>query len=122
MFSLQYGLILAAVTVIAIGQILFKLAAKEISVPSNASYIDILYTNIFPLFLVASAVTLYMMSTLAWVYALRTVPLSIAFMFNALAFILVPVGAFWLFNESMPKYFLLGLAMIVGGIFLISRG
>ena len=68
----------------------------------------------------ALALFLYLQSTLAWVHALRTVPLSVAFMFNSLAFVIVPVAGFLLFGEQVPRFFLLGIALIVTGIVLVS--
>lgn len=122
MYSLNYILILAAVAVISFGQILFKLAARNIAVAPGAAYMAIVYANLYPIALIIMAVVLYSLSTIAWIQALRTVPLSIAFMFNSLAFVLVPSAAFLLFGEAIPRYFLPGLIMIIGGIFLISRG
>jgi drug/metabolite transporter (DMT)-like permease len=115
-------LILSAVAVIALGQILFKLAARNISIAPDSTYIAIVNANLYPIALIIAAVLLYSLSTIAWIQALRTVPLSIAFMFNSLAFVLVPSAAFLLFGETIPRYFLPGLIMIIGGIFLISRG
>jgi multidrug transporter EmrE-like cation transporter len=42
-------------------------------------------------------------------------------MFNSLAFVLVPLAGFLMFGEQMPRYFILGLVMIIGGIYFISR-
>lgn len=122
MSSLNYLLIAGAVVVIACGQILFKFAAQRLTFPDGASLTAIVSANLQPLALVLVAVTLYALSTVAWIQALRTVPLSVAFMFNALAFVLVPGAGFLLFGEAMPRYFFLALAMIVGGIFLVTRG
>jgi len=121
MFKMNYVFIIIAVFVIACGQIIFKYAAQSLRIKAGQSYIDLLLDNIFPIALVLLALALYVMSTVAWIHALRTTPLSIAFMFNSLAFILVPVGAFLLFGEQVPRFFLPGLMMIIGGIFLILR-
>lgn len=122
MFSLNYIFIVGAVIVIAVGQITFKYAAQQLRILPSQTYPAILLDNLGPLSLVAAALLLYLISTIAWVQALRTVPLSIAFMFNSLAFVLVPAAGFALFGEPVPRLFLPGLAMIIGGIILISRG
>jgi drug/metabolite transporter (DMT)-like permease len=121
MAKLDLVLILFSVAVIGIGQIIFKFAAREMKIDFGQSTILIVKTNLFPLGLVLLTVTLYCISTLAWVYALRTVPLSVAYMFNSLAFVLVPLAGFLMFGEQMPRYFILGLVMIIGGIYFISR-
>jgi multidrug transporter EmrE-like cation transporter len=121
MFNVNYILILGSVVVIVCGQIIFKYAAKELHIDPSVGYVALVRTNIYPVGLVALALALYLISTVAWVHALRTVPLSIAFMFNSIAFILVPLASFVLFQEQIPRFFILGTAMIVAGIFLISR-
>ena len=115
MYSLNYILIIASVAVIAFGQILFKVAARNISFTPGSAYTVIVNSNLYPIALIIVAVVLYSLSTVAWIQALRTVPLSIAFMFNSLAFVLVP-------SAAIPRYFIPGLFMIIVGIFLISRG
>lgn len=122
MFSINYIFIVGAVIVIAIGQITFKFAAQSLRILPSQSPLALLRDNAMPLSLVALALLLYLLSTIAWVYALRTVPLSIAFMFNALAFVIVPVAGFLLFGEQVPRFFLPGLLLIVGGIALVSLG
>ena len=122
MFSINYIFIVGAVIVIAIGQITFKFAAQSLRILPSQSPLALLRDNAMPLSLVAVALLLYLLSTIAWVYALRTVPLSIAFMFNALAFVIVPVAGFLLFGEQVPRFFLPGLLLIVGGIALVSLG
>jgi multidrug transporter EmrE-like cation transporter len=122
MFNLNHVFIAAAVLVIAIGQVLFKYAAQQIRIVPSQSYLALLRENSFPISLVALVLVLYVISTIIWVQALRTVPLSVAFMFNSLAFVLVPAAGFALFGEPVPRFFLPGLALIIGGILLVSRG
>lgn len=121
MFNINYIFVLSSVIVIACGQIIFKYAAKELHIDPTQAYVTILKTNVYPIGLVALALALYLISTVAWVQALRTVPLSIAFMFNSVAFVLVPVASSLLFNEPISKYFVLGMVLIISGIFVISR-
>jgi multidrug transporter EmrE-like cation transporter len=121
MFNINYIFILGSVVTIVCGQIIFKYAAKELQIDPSFGYITLVRTNIQPVGLVVSALALYLIATMAWIQALRTVPLSIAFMFNSIAFVLVPLASFLLFHEQIPKFFIPGVAMIIAGIFLISR-
>jgi multidrug transporter EmrE-like cation transporter len=120
MFNINYVFIVFAVVVIAIGQITFKFAARSLRFLPSQPPLALLRDNALPLSLVALALFLYLLSTLAWVQALRTVPLSIAFMFNALAFIVVPVAGFLLFGEPVPRFFLPGIVLIIAGIVLVA--
>src|SRR4051812_19329108 len=104
MFSINYILILGSVIIIVCGQIIFKYAAKELHIDPSFGYVALMRTNIYPVGLVALALALYLISTMAWVQALRTVPLSLAFMFNSIAFILVPLASFLLFHEQIPRF------------------
>lgn len=122
MFDANYVLILLSVLVISFGQIMFKLAARSVKTDWQNSWVELVQQNALPIGLIVIALSLYFLSTIAWVYALRTVPLSVAFMFNALAFIIVPSAAFVFFGEAMPKHFLLGMPLVLVGIYLISRG
>lgn len=120
MFNINYIIILSSVIIIATGQILFKLAARSIYIINEQTIIENIINNKTSVILVVSALLLYMASTVAWVYALRTTPLSVAFMFNSLAFVFIPVASFFIFQESLPRYFLVGTAMIIGGIILMT--
>ena len=122
MFNTNYILIVGAVIVIAIGQITFKFAAQSLRILPSQPPLALLRDNALPLLLVALALLLYLLSTVAWVHALRSVPLSVAFIFNSLAFVIVPLAGFLLFGEQVPRFFLLGLLFIVSGILLISLG
>ena len=83
MFNINYIFVLGSVIIIACGQIIFKFAAKELHIDSTQAYVAILKTNAYPIGLVVVALALYLISTVAWVQALRTIPLSIAFMMFA---------------------------------------
>lgn len=114
----NYLLVGIVVAVLAVGQITFKYAAKQL-VPAD-DLVSFVSRNTAALGFVAAALVLYALATVAWVQALRYVPLSTAYMFNAAAFVLVPSAGFLLFGEALPRFFLLGAAAIIGGIVLIS--
>ncbi len=119
-FRPEIALIILSVVVIAAGQVIFKFAAGRFVHEAGASTIDLVRLNLMPLGLVGFALFFYLLSTVAWIYALRTVPLSVAFMFNAMAFLIVPVAGFLLFRESIPTYFVPACALIIAGIVLVS--
>lgn len=120
MSKLELVLILASVAIIAVGQIMFKLAAQHITFDSQHSLLVLAKCNIYSILLTAVALFLYMTSTVAWIYALRTVPLSIAFLFNALAFIFVPILSTLILHEDLPRLYWLGVLLILGGIASMS--
>jgi multidrug transporter EmrE-like cation transporter len=120
MFRWTYIILIFCVLVIVMGQFLFKIAASNLRFNAENSAIQTISVNIRPILYVLTAISLYIVSTMLWVFALRTVPLSTAYMFNALAFILVPLGGFLLFAEPMPRLFIVGSLFIGFGLLLIS--
>jgi drug/metabolite transporter (DMT)-like permease len=99
------------------GQLLFKLAASEI--PTETSLIGMI-----PRLLVSlamwGALILYGITILAWVWVLRTVPLSVAYSAVALVFVFVPLLAAWGFHERLTPQFALGTALIGAGVLLVQ--
>ncbi|MBB3020114.1 multidrug transporter EmrE-like cation transporter [Microvirga lupini] len=115
-----YALALFSVIVIAIGQSIFKYSALRFTFTAGQTIVEWVQQNVVPLAAVAGALSLYMVSTVAWITALRTIPLSVAFMFNALAFAFIPIVSAMFFGEQLPRLLLPGLASIALGIYLIT--
>jgi multidrug transporter EmrE-like cation transporter len=115
-----YALALFSVIVIAIGQSIFKYSALRFNFASGQSLMQWVQHNFVPLAAVAGALSLYMVSTVAWIAALRTIPLSVAFMFNALAFAFIPIVSTIFFAEQLPRFLIPGLGAIALGIYLIT--
>ena len=103
--------------VLATGQILFKRAAQQIGTAQGTSWI----LDIARLPTMWLAVILYAAATLLWVRILTTVPLSRAYVFVALAFVIVPAAGYFLFDESLSTRFLIGTALIVAGVIVAAR-
>ncbi len=120
MFRWPYAVLIFCVLVIVAGQFLFKIAAMHLRFTGEDSIVQTFLNNSRPILFILIALFLYVVSTVLWVFALRIVPLSTAYMFNALAFILVPLGGFLLFGEPMPRLFIAGSFFIGFGLFLIS--
>jgi multidrug transporter EmrE-like cation transporter len=63
---------------------------------------------------------LYGASIIAWFFALKTLPLGIAYPLQALGYVLVTVLAWAIFNESLNWLQVLALGVIVVGVLLLS--
>lgn len=101
----------------AVGQILFKMAAIKL----QASEVR---TNLF-LFALTSphyiaAIVIYMGLTFFWVYILTFTELSKAYPFVSLAFLLTPLLASFFFGEKLSLLFLIGLGAIIFGLLLTT--
>lgn len=112
---LLIGLCLFGV-LLALGQILFKFAGRNSNLVRDWS--DIL--GLFATPWLWAALVVYAIATLLWVMLLQRVPLSRAYPFAALGFVLVPAAAVWLFGERITGHYLVGATLIVVGIVTIS--
>jgi len=102
---------------LATGQILFKKTAMGLSasIASLEGLISLALNMWFWL-----AMVFYSIATLLWIHILQNVPLSIAYPFNALGFIIVPLAALFLFKEPLNLQFVLGVFLILGGLSIIA--
>ncbi|WP_341896744.1 EamA family transporter [Ferrovibrio terrae] len=64
---------------------------------------------------------LYFAAALCYMYALRKIPVSIAFPSVSLSYVLVALLGFWLYGEALTPSKLAGIALVCVGVFLIAR-
>lgn len=111
--STHYLLLCSFSLIMAAGQMLFKLAANS----SAGRPMPLALLNGW----LITAVALYGAATLLWFYILRSTPLSIAYPFAALSFVIVPLGAWAFFGETLSWRYSIGMLLIVAGILLATR-
>jgi len=110
----QLAQIFAVSAMLAAGQLLFRRAA--LSVPPLASFAGVSALLTSPVFLLALA--LYGLATVLWVGVLQQVPLSRAYPFTALGFVVVPVCGVVFLGERMQWQLAAGLVLIFAGLLL----
>ena len=98
------------------GQMLFKYTAASTPQLTSFSSFFALFLNIW--FWIS--IFLYGSATLLWIYILQQIPLSIAYPFVALGFVVVPLGSWALFNEQINLYYAAGVAFIICGLVIIT--
>ena len=109
------GLLVLTPVLIAAGQVLFKLTSQRLAQDDTAPFYSI---AVNPLFLLA--LTIYGGATLLWIYVLKSVPLSYAYSFMALTFVIVPLfAALWL-NESVSLKYAMGAGLIIIGLVIVQ--
>lgn len=109
----RYLLLLGFSLLMATGQMLFKIAADA---GQGRPMPQALINGWLML-----ALVLYGAATLLWVFILRSTPLSIAYPFAALSFVIVPIGAWAIFGEPLGWRYAAGMVLIIGGILLTTR-
>ena len=101
-------------TVLALsgGQILFKLAARDMR--EGEPLVQQVLLN----FWLYVALAVYGFATIFWIVLLRQVPLSVAYPFAALAFFFVPVLAHFGLGEPVRWQTFAGAAIIFVGVWV----
>lgn len=94
---------------LAIGQILFKLSATHLT-QTGSFFAPKTFLSLF------SAMTLYGITSVAWVWVLQNVELGRVYPFMALAFVLVPLGSHIVFGERFHLQYFVGVSLIMIGI------
>lgn len=103
---------------LSIGQLLFKRAALQVAdVPAVGALLKLAVSPTL-----WAALVLYGVATLLWVLILRTTPLSLAYPFVALGFVILPVLSWWLFDEALGWHVLVGTLLIVSGVLVVTLG
>ncbi len=116
MSAVQTILTLTVVLGIASGQILWKLAADSVSASGALDAVRQLAVS--PHFL--GGLALYGAMTCLWVFVLQSTPLSRAYPFFALSFVLVPLLSSLFLSESLTVMTMLGAGLIVTGLVVMT--
>ena len=99
------------------GQVLFKITAKGLPDIGNYQEVFLYFLQSLPFW---AALVLYGTATLLWIYILKIVPLSQAYPFVALGFIIVPLAAYFIFHEPIGLQYIAGMLLILTGLGIIS--
>lgn len=105
------ALILVTLIMLACGQVLFKQAAAGLSFSRPATFLS--WTLFF-------ALAIYGFATVLWLVVLSRVPLSQAFPFYGLSFLLVPLFAWFFLDETIRPQVWVGGVVIGIGIIIAS--
>lgn len=99
---------------ISLGQLMFKKAALRL--PSEAGLHDWIFNG-----WLISALALYGITTLLWIWVLRSAPLHLAYPLMGLAFLIVPALGWLFLGEPLHLRTLGGGLLILAGIALTAR-
>lgn len=99
---------------LAVGQILFKVSAMSFS-ETGSFFAPKTAVTLF------SAMVLYAITSIAWVWVLQKVELGRVYPLMALAFVLVPLGSHFIFGERFQPQYFAGVALIMIGIVIAVK-
>ncbi|CAI9003619.1 undecaprenyl phosphate-alpha-L-ara4N flippase subunit ArnE [Brevibacillus sp. IT-7CA2] len=112
-------LIIISVVLSACGQVAMKMGASSLS--SNSDMLLLKFLHYFTNLPIMVGLALYGLSAFIWIAALEKVQLSYAYPMAALGYVLVAVLSFLIFNEPLSLTRIVGLAIIVVGVVVISQ-
>lgn len=104
---------LAVVMALAVGQLLFKSTAMAWSAEKTLFSMKVM-CRLIP------SLAVYGLATIAWIWVLRNAQLKTAYPFMALAFVIVPIGAFYFFGERVTPMYAVGAAFIIIGVVITA--
>lgn len=121
-FAMLITLILLSVFLAAIAQITLKSGMNQVTesagvVTLSGDSLKAIATN--PV--VWLGLLLFAGSALAWLFVLSRVPLSFAYPFASLSYLLIVVADRFVFHETIPPARWAGVALIMSGIVLVAR-
>jgi drug/metabolite transporter (DMT)-like permease len=108
-------LCMICVTGVSVGQLLFRVAAVRLA-DDTLTFLE--RATSWPLLV---GVGLYAAMALMWLYILGRIPLSLAFPFFGLCFLIVPILAWTFLGEPVSWHTFAGAVAILGGIVIATR-
>ncbi len=122
MNRISFSLILIGVLLNAAAQLLLKSGATRVGA------FEFSLDNIFPIGLklasqwpILAGLTCYAVSVVVWVMALSRVPVSVAYPMLSIGYIVNAFAAYWLFGESLSAQKLVGIGVIIIGVWLVAK-
>jgi drug/metabolite transporter (DMT)-like permease len=110
--------LLTVAFILASGQMLFKIAADRLVMGQGPLSLAISFVT-RPMLV---ALVLYGIATVLWVYLLHGLPLSRAYPFIGLVFAFVPLMSWLVFRDGLDGRYVVGLALMLAGLYLVSTG
>ena len=111
---MNWILVFVTVAGLSAGQVLFKLGATRVN--ENAHDGLMAWLNV-P---IVVALVLYAVCTVAWIAALRTLPLRIAYPVVALCYLIVPLLGHYFLREALTVRTIVGCLVIIVGVVIAS--
>ena len=108
----------------SIGQILFKKTAISLGSTLNSQESLGLIEGIIRALHIPwlyLALSVYALATVFWLYILQRIPLPLAYPFSALAMVIVPILATYIFGDRLTFSYWIGVLLIFLGIIVIAR-
>ncbi|MCX7086640.1 MAG: hypothetical protein NTV00_01165 [Methylococcales bacterium] len=111
---LIYIIAFTCVVGLAIGQILFKIGADSLAKTGS-------FFALQTFLRIIAALSLYGVMSIAWIWVLQKIELGKIYPLMALAFVLVPLGSYFIFGERFHSQYFIGVSLIIVGIIITVK-
>ena len=105
-------LIFGAAALSAVGQLCLKSGAQQLAGLGRIEFLLAAVREVRVAFGLAS----WAASTICWLYVLRVAPLSRAYLFSSLTYVLVPIASIYVFGEQIRRLNAVGMVLIIAGV------
>ena len=120
------ALILSGVFLNAVAQLLLKAGVNNVTAELGAfAYSS---ANIVPVGVklatqwpILAGLACYVISVVVWILGLSRVDVSVAYPMLSLGYVLNALGAWWLFGEVLSAQRLIGIGIIIVGVYVLAR-
>ncbi len=122
MTLVTFGLILTGVVLNAVAQLLLKAGVNAVGMfefsGANVIPVGIKLASQWP---IVGGLACYVLSVIVWILGLSRVDVSIAYPMLSLGYVLNALGAWWLFGEAVTVQRMLGIGIILVGVYVLAR-
>jgi multidrug transporter EmrE-like cation transporter len=122
MKALEFGLIVFGVMLNAMAQLLLKAGTRTIG------QFEFSAANVWPIGWslatnphIIGGLSCYVVSVLVWIMALSRVEVSIAYPMLSLGYVVNAFFAWWLFGEAITVTRIVGMGIIIIGVYLVAK-
>lgn len=122
MTTVSFALVLTGVLLNAAAQLLLKAGTNTIG------HFEFTAANALPVGLklaaephIAGGIACYVISVAVWIMALSRVEVSIAYPMLSIGYVVNALAAYYLLGESVTPARLLGIGIIILGVFIVAR-
>jgi multidrug transporter EmrE-like cation transporter len=122
MTAVSFALVLAGVLLNAVAQLLLKAGTNAVG------HFEFSAANAVPVGLrlalephIVGGIACYVISVVVWIMALSRVEVSIAYPMLSIGYVVNAVAAYFLFGEAVTPLRLIGIAVIILGVFIVAR-
>jgi len=122
MTAVSFGLILTGVLLNAAAQLLLKAGVS--SVGTIQLHVKTIFTAGLHLALephILGGLSCYVISVVVWILALSRVPVSIAYPMLSIGYVVNAIAARFLLGEAVTFGRMVGIAIIILGVFVVAR-